>query len=255
MKKIMFSLFTVSVFFLLVGCGESAQSNEPSAQRDAPHTFAGYPVVYLTADASAQGLLSAYEALEPAEGGTVGMILSETSLNNFCWSDLTAELTQAEEVSIIESSGANTGLPSYDSTIILTHFEPHDTAGFYGTVAHMASISEQQKGLERITGNTDEMMEYLAEWGKAGAESLNGPVLYLSVLDQWSVGDSTYGGAIMASYDQVSLDQACVDLVNMTEECQLLAAHIADCGGSNTLVDAEQIGWGSRTYAFLSIDP
>lgn len=86
------------------------------------------------------------------------------------------------------------------------------------------------------------------------AESLSGPVLYIAVLDQWSVGDSAYGGAIAASYDPISLDQACVDLVNMAEECQPLAAHIASCNGINTLVAGEQDGWGSRTYAFLSID-
>lgn len=254
MNKKIFILLAIPMFFLLVSCGNRSQQDDPAVQPDAPHTFAGYPVVYLTADVSAQGLLTAYEALEPADEGTVGIKLSETSLDKFSWSDLATELIQTTGASIIESEEAETELSDYDSTIILTHFEPHDIIGFLGTVAHMASASIQQEDLERFADDPDGMMQYLAEQGKAGAESLNGLILYIAVIDQWSIGDSSYGGAIVASYDPVSLDQACVDLVNMTDECYSLAAHIAACSGVNTLVEAAQIGWGSRTYAFLNID-
>lgn len=57
---------------------KNAQDDDSAIQTDAPHNFSGHPGVYLTADVSAQGLLSAYEALEPAENGTVGVKLSET---------------------------------------------------------------------------------------------------------------------------------------------------------------------------------
>ncbi|MCI8913694.1 MAG: hypothetical protein HFF38_06145 [Lawsonibacter sp.] len=254
MKRKISILLTVSVFLLLAGCGENAQNDDSAIQTDAPHTFAGYPVVYLTADISAQGLLSAYEALEPAENGTVGIKLSETLSDGFSWQDLTVELVQAANASIIENNGPETELSGYENIVVLTHLEPHDTVGFYGTTAHMASISTQQEDLDRFASDPDGMLQYLAEQGKAAAESVSGPILYIAVLDQWSVGDPAYGGNILASYDPVSLDQACVDLINMTEECQSLAAHIAVCKGIYTLVNAEQMGWGSRTYAFLSID-
>lgn len=252
MKRKVFILLAVSVFLLLTGCGENAQDDDSAIQTDAPHTFAGYPVVYLTADISTQGLLSAYEALEPAESGTVGIKLSETLSDGFSWQDLTAELVQATDASIIENSGPETDFSGFDSTVILTHFESHDTVGFYGTTAHMVAVSAQQEDLEHFTADPNGMMQYLAEQGKA--ESVNGPIFYIAVLDQWSVGESAYSGNIVASYDPVSLDQACVDLINMAEECQSLAAYIAVCEGIHTLVNAEQMGWGSRTYAFLSID-
>ena len=97
-------------------------------------------------------------------------------------------------------------------------------------------------------------MKSLAEHGNAAAETLKGQVLYIAVLDQFSIGDTANDIAILSSYDPVSLDQACVDLVNMTDECHRLALHIADCNGLSTLIQAEQMGLGSRTYAFLSID-
>lgn len=245
----------ILMLFLLAGCGEAGQADDSAIQADAPHTFAGYPVVYLTADVSAQGLLSVYEALDPAKDGTVGIKFSEALSDCFSWTYLTEKLMQATDASVIETNGFETDLSGYDSTVILSHIEPHDTVGFYGTIAHMASISMQPEEREHLTDDPNGMMQYFAEQGKAGAESLSGPILYIAVLDQWSVGEPTYGGNIVASYDPVSLDQACVDLINMTEECQSLAAHIAVCKGIYTLVNAEQIGWGSRTYAFLPIDP
>lgn len=254
MKRKFFGFLAAAIFFLLAGCGESSQENDSSLQTDAPHTFAGYPVVYLTSDISAQGLLAAYEALEPSTNGTIGIKMSKPLEDYFSWTDLTSELLQTTEAAIIESDKSETEIPGYDSTIILTHFEPHDLIGFYGTVAHMASASIRQEDLERFTDDPDEMMQYLAKEGKATAESLNEPILYIAVLDQWSINDFAFDGNIVASYDPVSLDQACVDLINMTEECQSLAVHIAACKGIYTLVNAEQIGWGSRTYALLSID-
>lgn len=254
MNRKILVVLAIPMFFLLVSCGNRSQQDDPAVQPDAPHTFSGYPVVYLTSDVSAQGLLSVYEALEPTEDGMVGIKLSETLSDGFTWTDLTAELIQAADASIIENGGPETDLSGYDSTVILSHFEPDNIVGFYGTVAHMASISTRQEEWQRFTDDPDGMMKYLAEQGKAAAESLNDAVLYIAVLDQWSIGDSAYGGNIVAAYDPVSLDQACVDLVNMTEECQSLAAHIAICKGIYTLVDAEQMGWGSRTYALLNID-
>ena len=102
--------------------------------------------------------------------------------------------------------------------------------------------------------NADELMKLLAEHGNMAAETLKGQVLYIAVLDHFSIGDVSNDVAILSSYDPVSLDQACVDLVNMSEECQMLALHIASCNSISTLTQAEQMGLGIRTYAFLSID-
>ncbi len=147
--------------------------------------------------------------------------------------------------------------PNYsdsDSTIFLTHFRRHETAGFYGTVANLASASSQaeENGVQAPSG--DEWMKSLAEHGTAAAEALKGQVLYIAVLDHSSIDNPSHDVAVLSSYDPVSLDQACVDLVNMNEECQTLALHIADCSGLSTLIHAEQMGLGSRTYTFLSID-
>lgn len=125
--------------------------------------------------------------------------------------------------------------------------------GFYGTVANLASISRQSEETGSHTP-ADKLTKLLAERGNAAAETLKGQVVYMAVLDRLSIGDSSTDIAILSSYDPVALDQACVDLVNMIEECQMLALHITGCKGLSTLIQAEQMGLGNRTYAFLRID-
>ena len=59
---------------------------------------------------------------------------------------------------------------------------------------------------------------------------------------------------ILASFDPVALDQACVDLVYAAEDGQSLINRIESRNGLHTLEQAEKIGLGSRNYQLVSID-
>lgn len=59
---------------------------------------------------------------------------------------------------------------------------------------------------------------------------------------------------ILASYDPVALDQACVDLVYQAEDGASLVQRMESRNGLHTLEHAEAIGLGSRTYALVNID-
>ena len=61
---------------------------------------------------------------------------------------------------------------------------------------------------------------------------------------------------ILASYDPVALDQACVDIVYNTDIAQSgdLRERIESRNGIHTLEHAEKIGLGSRSYKLVSID-
>lgn len=252
MKRKFSIVLTAFLLLLLIGCSNNSADGE-KVPADEPHTFAGYPVVYLTTDVSAKGLLAVYEALEPSDAGTVVMKLSEQE-DDFQWAELTEDLIQLiGEPSIVDVAD-EPNYTDYGNTLFLTHFHRHEATGFRGTVANLASLSSQTEENDFQSPNTDELMKSLAEHGNAAAETLKGQVLYIAVLDHFSIGDTANDIAILSSYDPVSLDQACVDLVNMTEECHRLALHIASCNGLSTLIQAEQMGLGSRTYAFLSID-
>ena len=59
---------------------------------------------------------------------------------------------------------------------------------------------------------------------------------------------------ILASYDPVALDQACIDLVYNAEDGDSLVERIESRNGLHTLEHAEDIGLGSRTYELVNID-
>ncbi len=252
MKRNIPILLTAFLLLLSVSC-KSGGASSGTMSADAPHTFAGYPVVYLTTDVSSEGLLAVYEALEASDAGAVAVKMSEPE-DGLSWPELTADLMQAIGEDSVVDFADEPNDSDYDRTIFLTHFRRHETAGFSGTVANLASISSQTEENGVSSPNGDEWMKSLAERGAAAAETLKGQALYIAVLDHFSIDDPSRDVAVLSSYDPVSLDQACVDLVNMNEECQTLALHIADCSGLSTLIQAEQMGLGSRTYAFLSIE-
>ena len=59
---------------------------------------------------------------------------------------------------------------------------------------------------------------------------------------------------ILASYDPVALDQACIDLVYSADDGDALVERIESRNGLHTVEHAEDIGLGSRTYELVNID-
>ena len=59
---------------------------------------------------------------------------------------------------------------------------------------------------------------------------------------------------ILASFDPVALDQACVDLASTAEGSASLVRRIDNRHGIHTLEHAEEIGLGCRLYTLVSID-
>ena len=112
-------------------------------------------------------------------------------------------------------------------------------------------------------GDQDAFLESMAEVGKSVADYLNGNILYINVMNRLSVDCDCDGSpaepdmhdiGILASYDPVALDQACIDLVYSAQDGDSLIERIESRNGLHTLEHAEAIGLGSRTYELVRID-
>lgn len=162
---------------------------------------------------------------------------------------------------------------NYDYYVVLSHFKGHAMAGFGGSIKNISIGIASSKGKEHIhSGGTgddmwsadqDVFLESMAEAGKSVADYLNGNILYINVMNRLSVDcdcDSSpakpcmHDIGILASYDPVALDQACVDLVYAAEDGAKLVKRIESRNGLHTLEHAEKIGLGSRKYRLKSID-
>ncbi len=120
---------------------------------------------------------------------------------------------------------------------------------------------------------------YYQEWGKEAVEMTPGSVVnipaevkhwhgaapdswfsHLAVevpgeesSNEWCEPDMHDIG-ILASFDPVAVDQACIDLVYGAEDGQSLVNRIESRNGLHTLEHAQDIGLGSREYQLVSID-
>lgn len=253
-------IIMLTILSVLTGCGR--RKDDGIVRTEWSHTYEGYPVVYVARSVSADGILSAYESLEASFDGTAAIKLSETGTDkDFSWAELIGELSESLDEAIVAETPSSEDFSDYDCTIILSHFRSHETAGFNGAVKQAAVISAKPETASRLSAGPCNL-EILAENGKQTVDSLAGHVLYINVMDRITIESSgvilpdsnTYNIGVLASYDPVALDQACIDLIAILREGAPLLSHIEACGGLYTLAYGEQIGLGCRTYALTILD-
>jgi len=162
---------------------------------------------------------------------------------------------------------------NYDYYVILSHFKGHGMAGYGGAIknASIGIASSQGKswihsGGKRISGYSGDQSEFLmamAEAAKSVADYLEGNILYINVMNRLSVDCDCMGNpaepdmhdiGILASFDPVALDRACIDLVEAADDGASLMARIDSRNGTLTIDHAEKIGLGSKIYKLVSLD-
>ncbi len=167
--------------------------------------------------------------------------------------------------------GAN--FANYDYYVVLSHFKGHAMAGYGGAIKNISIGIASAQGKAHIHsggtggsmwgGDQDAFLESMAEAGKSVSDYLHGNILYINVMNRLSVDcdcDSSpaepdmHDIGILASYDPVALDQACIDLVYAAQDGASLVQRIESRNGLHTLEHAEAIGLGSRSYELVSID-
>lgn len=162
---------------------------------------------------------------------------------------------------------------NYDYFVVLSHFKGHAMAGFGGAIKNISIGIASADGKAHIHsggtggsiwgGDQDAFLESMAEAGKSVVDYLEGNILFINVMNRLSVDCDCDGNpaepdmhdiGILASFDPVALDQACVDLVYSAEDGQSLIKRMESRNGIHTLEHAEKIGLGSRKYVLESID-
>ena len=163
----------------------------------------------------------------------------------------------------------------YGSYLILSHFKGHSMAGFGGAIKNISIGLGSAEGKSWIHsggtsktnpwgGKQDAFCEAMAEAGKAVSDYLgNGErIVYINVMNRLSIDCDCDGHpaepdmhdiGILASTDPVALDQACVDLIWVSESSESLVRRIESRDGLHTLEHAEKIGLGSRRYRLVDI--
>ncbi len=163
----------------------------------------------------------------------------------------------------------------YNSYLVLSHFKGHAMAGFGGAVKNISIGLGSSQGKAWIHsggtnsgsmwgGNQDAFLEAMGDAGKAVSDYLGGGerIVYINVMNRLSIDCDCDGNpaepdmhdiGILASADPVAVDQACMDLVWVSEGNESFVNRVEDRNGLHTLENAETIGLGSRNYRLVDI--
>ncbi len=325
MKEVIFLCLTLLCVGALAGCASnespalsgsiSAGSSLPASAPSQPASEGtaqpdvssdGTPVVFMTTDISAEGLVKIYEALGASPSGKIAVKLSTGEPgSNYLRTDLIGDLVQSFEnptivecntayggrrantamhyqlaedhgytaianVDIMDENGSMTlpvvggsnltenyvgaNFANYDYFVVLSHFKGHAMAGFGGAIKNISIGIASSEGKAHIHsggtggsmwgGDQDAFLESMAEAGKSIADYLNGNILYINVMNRLSVDCDCDGNpaepdmhdiGVLASFDPVALDQACIDLVYSAEDGASLVQRIESRNGLHTL--------------------
>lgn len=167
-------------------------------------------------------------------------------------------------------------LTNYDTLISLAHFKGHAMAGYGGAIKNMSIGIASSEGKCWIHtggksktswagGVQDEFLEAMGDATSSVVDLFDGKVVYINVMNRLSVDCDCSGNpsepdmhdiGILASYDPVALDQACIDLIYEQKDGDgaSLVRRIEGRNGLHTLEHAEDIGLGSRSYRLVNID-
>ena len=172
------------------------------------------------------------------------------------------------------------GLKSYDSVLILSHFKGHAMAGMGGAMKnisigigssngkaniHTAGKTKKTQGMWGSMASQDAFLESMADACKAvigyvGAENM----LYINVANRLSVDCDCDGNphepemadlGIFASTDPVALDQACYDAVVNADDPgkKALIKRIEEKHAIHIVEAAAELGLGKREYKIVEI--
>jgi uncharacterized Fe-S center protein len=163
--------------------------------------------------------------------------------------------------------------PYYDYYVALSHFKGHQMAGYGGAIKNIsigiASASGKSwihsggTSKRGIGGDQSAFLKAMAESGKSVVDALDGNILYINVMNRLSIDCDCNGNpkepdmhdiGILASFDPVALDKACIDLVEAAPDGASLLERINSRSGMLAIEHGAKIGLGSLEYILVNID-
>lgn len=177
--------------------------------------------------------------------------------------------------SVLTENYVGAAFADYDSYLVLSHFKGHAMAGYGGAIKNISIGLGSAQGKSWIHsggtatsgfgGNQDAFLEAMGDAGKSVSDYLGHGerIVYINVMNRLSIDCDCDGNpaepdihdlGILASSDPVALDQACLDLISVSEGNAAFINRVESRNGLHTLENAEAIGLGSRSYQLVNLD-
>jgi uncharacterized Fe-S center protein len=168
-------------------------------------------------------------------------------------------------------------IEKYDSMLVLSHFKGHPMGGFGGALKqlsigcassvgkvwiHSAGTNKDQYTLWDNLPEQDKFLESMADAASAVVKYFNGNMAFVNIMVNMSVDCDCCAVAedpclkdigILASLDPIAIDQACIDLVEKSENVgkEHFMERVNSRNGIHTIEAAAELGFGSREYELI----
>lgn len=171
-------------------------------------------------------------------------------------------------------------IANYDSMLVLSHFKGHPMGGFGGALKQLSigcASSEGKAWIHSAGTNKDQytvwdnlpkqndFLESMADAASAVVSYFKGNMVFINVMANMSVDCDCCAIAedpcmkdigILASLDPIAIDQACIDLVNQSNDAgkEHFLERVNSRNGVHTIEAAAELGFGTREYELIEID-
>ena len=168
----------------------------------------------------------------------------------------------------------------YDSVLVLSHFKGHPMGGYGGalkqlsigcsssagkTYIHTAGVTDDQYQLWDHVAPQDAFLEAMADAASSVVKHFNGNMAFVNIMCNMSVDCDCCAIAedpcmkdigILASLDPIALDQACIDLIQNSDDPgrDHMLERINTRHGTHTIDAAAELGFGTKEYELVNVD-
>lgn len=168
----------------------------------------------------------------------------------------------------------------YDSMLVLSHFKGHPMGGYGGalkqlsigcsssagkTYIHTAGVTDDQYQLWDHVAPQDAFLEAMADAASSVVEHFHGNMAFVNIMCNMSVDCDCCAVAedpcmkdigILASLDPIALDQACIDLIQNSDDPgrDHMLERINTRHGTHTIDAAAELGFGTKEYELVNVD-
>jgi len=181
---------------------------------------------------------------------------------------------------VIKKNYLGENIKKYDSMLVLSHFKGHPMGGFGGALKQLSigCASTAGKSYIHSAGRTldqyklwndlpaqDLFLESMADAASSVVDYFKGNMAFINIMCNMSVDCDCCAVAedpcmkdigILASLDPVAIDQACIDLVNASNDPgkEHFLERVNSRHGVHTIEAASELGFGTRAYELITVE-
>ena len=190
------------------------------------------------------------------------------------------KVLKVENGKVLKENFVGKDIEKYDSMLVLSHFKGHPLGGYGGALKQLSigCASSEGKAWIHSAGKTkdqytlwdnlpeqNKFLEAMADAASTIVKLFGENIIFINIMANMSVDCDCCAIAedpcmkdigILASFDPVAIDQACMDLVKQSNDPgkEHFLERVNSRNGTHTIDAAAELGFGTKEYDLINVD-